>query len=53
MLALLGLRPNKFFQKKKKKKKKAISKGGKRKAVKVFDKKVMRRIKMERGKIKD
>ena len=53
MLALLGLRPNKFFQKKKKKKKKAISKGGKRKAVKVFDKKVLTRLKTERGKLKD
>ncbi len=53
MLALLGLRPNKFFQKKKKEKKKAISKGGKWKAVKVFDKKVLTRLKTERGKLKD
>lgn len=53
MLALLGLRPNKFFQKKKKEKKKAISKGGKWKAVKVFDKKVLTRLKTEKGKLKD
>ncbi len=53
MLALLGLRPIYFSKRKKKKKKKAISNGGKRKAVKVFEKKVLSRLKKERGKIKD
>ena len=53
MLALLGLRPIYFSKRKKKKKKKAISNGGKWKAVKVFEKKVLSRLKTERGKIKD
>ncbi len=53
MLALLGLRPDRLIQKKKKEKKKANSTRGKWKAVKVFEKKVLTRLKTERGKIKD
>ena len=45
MLALLGLRPDKFFQKKKKKKRKPFPLETKGKAVKVFEKKNANEIK--------
>ena len=51
MLALLGLRPHRLIQKKKKKKKKAISTRGKWKAVKVFEKKVVWKLKLESRKL--
>jgi hypothetical protein len=44
MLALLGLRPDKYFQKKKKKKRKPFPLEAKGKAVKVFGKKMMVRL---------
>ncbi len=44
MLALLGLRPDKFFQKKKKKKRKPFPLEAKGKAVKVFGKKMLKRL---------
>ncbi len=47
MLALLGLRPDKFFQKKKKKKRKPFPLETKGKAVKVFEKKMLMRLKTE------
>ncbi len=44
MLALLGLRPDKFFQKKKKKKRKPFPLEAKGKAVMVFGKKMLVRL---------